>query len=93
MSNFVCHFNEFKKSSYEIITKYATDPLEVIFEQWIWWIFDSLSFDFLVIFVVVNDRTNFSRIIKPIDISNDLKRSKSWIVTYLKDKKYSIELV
>ena len=36
------------KSSYEIISKYATDSLENIFNEWYWWIFDCLSFEYQV---------------------------------------------
>jgi len=41
-------FIYFKKSSYDIISKYATDPLDKIFNEWFWWIFDSLSFNYLI---------------------------------------------
>jgi hypothetical protein len=38
----------YSKTSYEIITKYATDPLDTIFSEWYWWIFDCLSFEYIV---------------------------------------------
>lgn len=38
----------YSRSSYENISKYATEPLDVIFNDWYFWIFDSLSFKYLV---------------------------------------------
>lgn len=38
----------YSKTSYEIISKYATDSLDSIFNEWYWWIFDCLSFEYLV---------------------------------------------
>ena len=38
----------FQRSSYENISKYATEPLDVIFNDWYFWIFNSLSFKYLV---------------------------------------------
>ena len=47
--NIIDFFSLFlKKPSYEIISKYATDSLETIFNEWYWWIFDCLSFEYLV---------------------------------------------
>lgn len=47
-SVFIRLLKNYCKSSYDILTKYATDPVEVILSDWYWWIFDCLSFDYLV---------------------------------------------
>ena len=31
-----------------MVAKYAVDSLEVIFNEWYWWIFDCLSFEYLI---------------------------------------------
>jgi hypothetical protein len=52
-SVFIRLLKNYCKSAYDTIGKYATDPPEAIFNEWYWWIFDCLSFEYLVSLIFV----------------------------------------